>query len=1338
MCRYASTLGGSLLVRRLLTILLLAGLTGLARVPVAPAQEPDPGSPAQVLAGVGVEDATWHVGAAAGQYATSIVDEDGVGNEDLDHNVDPYGHSTRRSSSYGIQSRLSTRALVVQGSDGTRVALVKNDLYIPQDLLNTRVAAILQEHDAMVEAGLIEGPVTGIDHSNLTIGVSHNHTSPYYSTPSWGVWAFQDVFDIRFFEYMAQAMADAVIEASGGLVPVRMGASTSYFDGTQKHSYGPQIADDGTPAGYPHTDNDKTISVVRFDDISDPANPKPLANFVTLGEHPESLEGNNLISGDYLAPMERMADMETGAVTVFMQNNTGTAEQDEDCKAHPCSARAEFSHREYAQAERGARLMADVIRSGWRDIEDGDADTSLNVVPFSTDFPVKVNDKQFAPPYSHPYPSVSNCRTHKAFPTDEDPAPGVPIVGLPTCQRLDPVGDVMREAVDRLPFDPGITYEGLREAGVPIPDNYGGVSYTGLQETFQVHLQAIRLGEVLITVCPCEQWSDQSINIKTRADKAQGNAHLGYDWFSQCTPSDPSVTGERTCPNPRNPGQTLTVGDYEWRRMRAHVLNDAEGWDEGLERCDPDMQNEGECPLEAESEPADPALIKGNYTQSPFMPPEWTGDPFAAELPGDLGYDMVLPVGMANDYWGYIATYREYQQGDHYRKALTGLGAHSSDFLATRLVTMAGHLKGGRDYPYNALDTAYMVDGAHQRARADVIGTDADVYVTAYDAQIPTDGGIVREVAAPRDIQRFDAAQFTWVGGSNYADDPRVVVQRKVGDEWIDAADMSGEIVVTVDFPEGDAELAQWRAGQYEWKWTATFEAFDSDIDTGRGAQTPAGTYRFVVDGHRKTNQAQVSPFTPYKVTSSQFEISKWEGITAEEIRLEDDGTVSFEVGPVSWQHSSEAPLDERKVFRTDYPEMGEARELAVGPIDYPDTWENAPLPSEPPSGDVVFPRLHRTIIQGELYCFSCTFRPWADTGEVDTATLTIERADGTVEEVPATFSDGRWRTGAAIYEGDEAYVERGGIVDTFGEINGERSGVVVGTLPQPPKPTVVSITESSDDRGQYTDPATLRAELVNHLGAPISGASITFTLSQGQTERVYTAQTDASGLATKTIELEDEPGAYTLTAEYAGDEQRQSSLDSQTFTILKEDTNTSLAIHNRSGARRLEAVVVDEDDPGRGVSGVPVQFVVAGELLGSDLTDENGVAFIDVTADDQRGETYKALFDGDDFWRRSRAFQRPPMVGLREQWTRKRGTRLVTTLHACEAFDAHRALAGTSVSLVRRKDNGGTELIRSKTLDDSCTATFAVRRARGKTFFVRWPKQHPDYRSGRSKFLEL
>jgi hypothetical protein len=989
--------------------LALVLLAGLAAAPLRAT------SAGVVKAGVAVVDATWHVGASAGQYATDYpCPQDVPPNTDfaqkcLDsishiHDYDPFLHQTRRAPSYGIQSRESVRALVIEGADGTRVAMMKNDLYIPQDLVDERIATILEDHDRNVMLGLEKGPITRINHSNLMVAVSHNHSSPYYSTPSWGVWTFQDVFDLRFFEYFAQQSAKAVIDAVAAMVPVRMGAASIAFDVTQRHSFGGAIADDGTPAGYPKTDNDKVIAILRFDDISNPIAPKPLAIFMSLGQHPEFLEGNNLISGDYIAPLERMVNAETGATLVFSQNNTGTSEPDRNCEAHPCSMRTEFSHREYAQDERGARAMADAVRTAWQKIGAGDASGLVGYIPFSSDFPVKMADRQFAPPVSHPYPSVSNCRTHEAF----DGNPGIPILGLPDCERI--TEGQLKPVFDQLgPLDPGVTYDKLRAAGVPIPDNYGGLSYTGLEETFQVHLQAIRLGEVLITVCPCEQWADQSRDIKTRADKVPNNIWLGFDWSAQCLQAGDDTW---TCPNPSDPMTPLTgISDYLYKRMRAQVFNDAKGWDKP-----------GNA-LYAEYEPYDPAKIKGNYTHE--------------ELSAQYGYDFVMPVGMANDYWGYIATYREYQRGDHYRKALTGLGAHSSDFLATRLVRMGGSLKGCPQSlcptGYNALDQAYMVDGVNQHARAELLGRVADTYLTAYDRLIPPDGGTPGAFTQPNDITRFDVASFTWTGGSNYTDSPQVRVQRLVNGSWVEQGNMSGEIPVTVDYPDLPAGTVPWLTGSFQWHWTALFEAFDSDIDTGRGNQTPAGTYKFVVDGmHRSLTGA-----VPYHVESATFQIRPWDGITVPDIAVGPGGSVSFSVGPSG-----------PKTFFTHYvASTGDpTTTINVGPIDYPDTWRSRPLPTAPPTGNKLFPRLERTVIGGEQrYCFPCTFRPWADTGTVAHATLTVVRAGGSVATIAATFDagSGRWVAAAGLGPGDTAYVAAGGITDAFGEYNGAASATV-------------------------------------------------------------------------------------------------------------------------------------------------------------------------------------------------------------------------------------------------------------------------------------------------------
>ncbi len=115
---------------------------------------------------------------------------------------------------------------------------------------------------------------------------------------------------------------------------------------------------------------------------------------------------------------------------------------------------------------------------------------------------------------------------------------------------------------------------------------------------------------------------------------------------------------------------------------------------------------------------------------------------------------------MANDYNGYIATYREYQRGDHYRKALTGWGPHSSDYLATRLVQMAGHLKQatGTVLPTesdrelaDAVGAAKIeADQANNDARAAALGDVGAQSVAAYEASLPDDGGAASVVDQPR------------------------------------------------------------------------------------------------------------------------------------------------------------------------------------------------------------------------------------------------------------------------------------------------------------------------------------------------------------------------------------------------------------------------------------------------------------------------------------------------------------------------------------------------------------------------------------------------------------
>jgi hypothetical protein len=601
---------------------------------------------------------------------------------------------------------------------------------------------------------------------------------------------------------------------------------------------------------------------------------------------------------------------------------------------------------------------------------------------------------------------VSNCRTDQIF----EGNPQAPLVGLPDCQGTG------QSAFSNAGVDPGVSTDDLQRAGVPVPENYSAVSYTGLEEDLGVHLQAIRLGDLLIAVCSCEAWADQTRNIKTRTDRVQGNIHLGYDWAAQCAPSG---DGTWSCPDPRDPSRRLPpIGDHEYQRMRAQVHNDAAGW------------NDPSYAPWAESEPYEPGAIKGNYTHT--------------ELAGDQAYAMTFSIHQANDYNGYIATYR---RGDSYRKALTGWGPHSSDYMATRLVEMGGQMRGGPDPPEEPLSQKNVVDQAHQDARVTALGAIAGQYVPAYEATLPDDGGSAQIVDQPQDIRRFSAAFLTWVGGSNYTDDPVVRVERRTSRGWQPFADQSGELPVTVRYPQ-PADVPAYALGAQQWRWTAHFEAFASDLANlgERPAATPVGAYRFVVHGHRRKGHAVVA----YALRSRPFDVRPWDGITVPNIRAERGGDVSFAVGPTSTYRVPAAdPTAGPRPVETKVDGAGSGDVVAtVGPIDYPDSYRSPARFIKPARTAMRDHANPNDASRFEWYCLDCSFRPWADTGRPSCAEVTVVGPTGRTREVAATEQNGRWVARAALAAGELALIRPGGIRDGFGQVNANASDVVGNGTP--------------------------------------------------------------------------------------------------------------------------------------------------------------------------------------------------------------------------------------------------------------------------------------------------
>jgi hypothetical protein len=969
---------------------------------------------ANVQAGAASLDGTYHVGNSAGQYASTR--DGGYGD------VDPHVQQVKNQASYGVQSRENVRALVVKGTDGNLIALISDDHYIPQDALWRRTAQILDQKTG----GLINT-------RNLTMTVTHNHSSPSYSSLDWGVWTFQDAFDFRFFDYYANQNANAVLKALQDLRPVRVSATVVHFDAFQKNPMGPGWADDGTPDGFPRPHTDHDLSVVHFQALSKKHG--AVATLYNIGQHPEFLEGYDLISGEYPETANRFIDRTVGGVSILTQNATGTSEVEED-RWHPIHDRELFNHAQYGQMEWGARQLADAVIGAVRDIRAqrpnpddrptpyGGTSFHDRFVPWMSRFPVAIDDRWFPGPVSHPYPGVSSCRTDPALQVN----PRLPVVGLPDCQEV-PAGDSLSPVISQLgPAFPGLSTDTFESLGIPIPENYSFPSTGALEDTLGVHMQAFRLGDILFAVCSCEQWVEQSYNIKTRTDKQPDNEYLGYD------PTSPKADQTEKCVRKSASTWTCTVGDYPLRtpdvrevpddkiqHMRAQITGDAAGWD------DPNC-NELGCGYQAESEPTDVKKIRGNYTHDD------------TKANARHGYKLTVTVAMANDYNGYIASYREFMDHDHYRKALTGWGPHSSDYYATRLSQMGRALKGDAasrksidgqtdaaqpDPAWAHLVAKEVADQAAEDAKVKTVGEAAAAGVQAYALTLPDDGGQDQALVQPKDIERFDAATFTWDGGNNYTDNPVVTVEREVEPgKWQTFADQSGEIPVTLAYPDSTADgLVTYRTTPKEWKWTATFEAFVSrfplvDPQGATYTATPEGNYRFVVHGvWRKGNSD-----APYTRISRTFAVKPWSGITVENAATDGGGHVTFSAGPA---HQISEQLA-RHTARVPLAPNDEPVPFTIGPVDFPDTVKDMKATG------ARFLSATRgysgaSMTEVEHYCLDCSFRPWLDATDALTATVKI----GSRTETVKPDDGGRFKTDTVLQPGQAATIT---IKDAWGD----------------------------------------------------------------------------------------------------------------------------------------------------------------------------------------------------------------------------------------------------------------------------------------------------------------
>jgi len=165
----------------------------------------------------------------------------------------------------GYQSRLKARAIVLQGADGKRLALVQVDLGAMSALVHRRVAE--------VTAGIGIGP------DRLLLAATHTHGAPggffgasfynFMGSPRPG-------FDAQLVDYLVARIARAVGQAADGLQPALVGYGEARL--------GDRVSMVRSLSTQPGAQLDDRVRMLRVDVGSEQAH-RPLAAFAVFAVH---------------------------------------------------------------------------------------------------------------------------------------------------------------------------------------------------------------------------------------------------------------------------------------------------------------------------------------------------------------------------------------------------------------------------------------------------------------------------------------------------------------------------------------------------------------------------------------------------------------------------------------------------------------------------------------------------------------------------------------------------------------------------------------------------------------------------------------------------------------------------------------------------------------------------------------------------------------------------------------------------------------------------------------------------------------------------------------------
>jgi neutral ceramidase len=274
-----------------------------------------------------------------------------------------------------------------------------------------------------------------------------------------------------------------------------------------------------------------------------------------------------------------------------------------------------------------------------------------------------------------------------------------------------------------------------------------------------------------------------------------------------------------------------------------------------------------------------------------FFPAEPTAmftEQWRRRVADELGYEMPLLVGYAQDHEGYFLIPEDWLRGG-YEPNINLWGPLQAEHVMEGVLEYADYILGTDEIEPPPPLGLYAPTEYPERPLPELapdLTPDAGTLMTALPDYMWLPLGGTRELEdgvegalsleVPAEVPRVQGVvQLAWLGGDPAVDLPHVVLERDEGGEWVEVTSRAGRLIDTsmpdILLAHTPDPLYPAEAEQVH-RWWAAWQAVGH---SGDRVALPLGSYRLRVDGARYTGGATTWPWPsePYTFTSAPFEV---------------------------------------------------------------------------------------------------------------------------------------------------------------------------------------------------------------------------------------------------------------------------------------------------------------------------------------------------------------------------------------------------------------------------------------------------------------------------------